>query len=302
MMIEPKIQRLVYSVPFLAKENKEFVLWFFTGSKCNLTCTHCYVESSPTANQHPLLTLETFNANLTEAISKNYEKLEIYFTGGEPFINENLLEMLAGSLKYGNTTILTNATQISKDMAKKLAVLQANTTHKLFFRVSLDGPNEELNDKIRGKRAFERATQGIENLIEQKFNPIVTSMRSWSLLEGWKKEEQFVDLLIDKGIPREKQLLKILPPLRIGREIGRDRGYTSNELFTEDCFTDYDFNQLQCSKCRMVSERGVWVCPILINEDHAKMGENLSDAEKPYEMRDMACWTCRMEGMNCTND
>lgn len=277
-------------------------MWFFTGSKCNLTCTHCYVDSSPTADQHPFLTLETFKNSINETLSKNYKKLDIYFTGGEPFVNPDLVEMLKESLKHADTTILTNATKISKSMAKKLASLQNNTNKKLIFRVSVDGPTKESNDEIRGKRAFERATQGIENLVEHGFNPIITAMRSWSLLDSGKMNDQFVDLLVEKGIPSEKQILKILPPLRIGREIDRNRGYGPQELFTEDCFTDYDYNNLQCSKCRMVSERGVWVCPILINEDHAKMGDNLTETEKPYEMVDMACWTCRMDGMMCTND
>ncbi|MHA2275555.1 MAG: radical SAM protein [Candidatus Kariarchaeaceae archaeon] len=300
--MEPRVQRFVYSVPFLTTQHQEFVLWFFTGSKCNLTCTHCYVESSPTANQHPLLSLDTFTTRLNEVLSKKYKKLDIYFTGGEPFVNPDLLEMLELSLEHADTTILTNATKFTKTMVKKLASIQSNSTNKLIFRISIDGANKEANDAIRGSRSFERATKGIENLVEQGFNPIITAMRSWSLLESGQKHDEFVDLLIQQGIPSEKQLLKILPPLRIGREIERDRGYGSTELFTLECFDDYDYNNLQCSKCRMVSERGVWVCPILINEDHAKMGNTLTEAEKPYEMRDMTCWTCRMDGMVCTND
>jgi MoaA/NifB/PqqE/SkfB family radical SAM enzyme len=248
------------------------------------------------------LTIDTFNTRLEEALSNNYDNLDIYFTGGEPFVNPHLLEMLKEGLKHANTTILTNATRISKATAKKLANLQANSQKKLIFRISVDGSNKSSNDRIRGKGAFDRTMKGVENLIEQGFNPIVTAMRSWSLLESGQKEEEFIDLLVQQGIPREKQLLKILPPIRIGREVSRDRGYTANELFTEECFTDYDYNNLQCSKCRMVSENGVWVCPILINEDHAKMGDTLKETEHPYEMVDMACWTCRMDGMICTND
>ncbi|MCE7736554.1 MAG: radical SAM protein [Candidatus Heimdallarchaeota archaeon] len=298
----PKYQQNVNKVPFLSRTHGEFVLWFFTGSKCNLACTHCYVESSPTANHHPQLTVDTFKSKLDEAVSKNYKKLEIYFTGGEPFINPNLLLMFEESLKHGNTTVLTNATKISMEIALDLSKIQEKSNNKLIFRVSLDGPTAETNDEIRGKNAFNRATQGVHNLVKYGFNPIVTTMRSWPLLKEIKIEEKFIELLVNHGIPREKQILKIIPPLRIGREVIRDRGYNSDELFTEECFDDYNFNNLQCSKCRMVTERGVWVCPILVNVDSAKMGETLTDSEKPYAMRDMACWTCRMDGMVCTND
>lgn len=297
----PQSQENVYEVPFLTNQHNEFVLWFFTGSKCNLTCTHCYVESSPTANQHPLLTYSSFKDKLDEALEKNFDKLEIYFTGGEPFVNPDILSMLEVSVKHADTTILTNATRISREVAKKLERISAQAPHDLIFRVSLDGPNAEMNDKIRGKNAFSRATQGLENLIEMGFNPIVTSMRSWSLLDSGEIEDQYIDLLVEQGIPREDQLLKILPPLHIGREAERTRGYTNDELFTEECFDDYDYSQLQCSKCRMVTERGVWVCPILINDDDARMGDSLEEASKPYAMKQMACWTCRMDGMSCEN-
>ena len=297
----PKEQAIIYSVPFLTNEHNEFVLWFYTGSKCNLECSHCYVESGPHADQHPMLSYETFEKKLNEAVNKQYSKLEIYFTGGEPFVNRNLIKMLQLSLKFADTTVLTNGTRITDDIAEKLQKLQNITNHVLTFRVSLDGANAQENDLIRGKDAFKRANRGITNLVNHGFNPIITTLRSWSLLEQGKKQEEFVDLLIDQGIPREDQILKILPPIRSGREVTRSRPYTTDELFTEECFTDYDYNKLQCSKCRMVSERGVWVCPILINKESAKMGETVEEASHAYEMKDMECWTCRMDGLTCEN-
>ena len=115
------------------------------------------------------------------------------------------------------------------------------------------------------------------------------------------KEGEFIDLMVESGIPEDKHNLKIIPPLRIGREMHRSRPYEEKELFTDQCFIDYDFNQLQCSKCRMISENGVWVCPILINEEGARMGDTLEESFRPFPMTYMACWTCRMDGMNCTN-
>ena len=73
-------QKIIYDVPFLASDLNEFVLWFFTGSRCNLTCTHCYVESSPTNDSMPYLTYETFEKRITEAVSKNFKTLDIYYT------------------------------------------------------------------------------------------------------------------------------------------------------------------------------------------------------------------------------
>ncbi|MHA2224138.1 MAG: radical SAM protein [Candidatus Hodarchaeales archaeon] len=297
----PTIQQNVYSVPFLADTLNEIVLWFFTGSRCNLQCSHCYVESGPKANKHPNLRFETFKSRLDEAVS-TYDKIDIYFTGGEPFVNSQIYMMLEESLKIGNTTILTNTTHFTESRANQLWEIQKGSKYNLIFRVSLDGPNEEVNDTIRGKNAFNKAKSGIKNLLRVGFDPIVTTMKNWPEEDTDKVKKQFKDLLIDLGIPLKKQKLKVLPQLRIGREAIRERPYSNKELFTIQCFSNYDFQNLQCSKCRMVSENGLWVCPILINEDGARMGTTLKESARPFPMTYMVCWTCRMEGMNCAND
>ena len=267
-----------------------------------MECTHCYLTSSPRADQHPLLSLNSFNIHLDDALARNYNKLEIYFTGGEPFINPELLPMFEVALKHGNTTVLTNATRITDSVATQLAAIQHQRLHTLTFRVSLDGPNTKLNDRIRGPQAFKRAITGLKALVNHGFNPIVTVTRLWPETQIEAILQQFIAVLEETGISEENQRLKILPPLRIGREAQRDRPYTEQELFTAQCFADYDYNDLQCSKCRIVSENGVWVCPILINEDGARMGSRLEETTHSFPMTYLACWTCRMDGMSCTNE
>jgi len=297
----PNEQRLVFSVPLLTQQHQEFDLWFYTGSKCNLECTHCYVSSGPNANQHPFLTLNTFKRHLKDAINQHFKKLEIYFTGGEPFVNPEMVLILEESLNYANTTVLTNGTRFNDKITKKLAEIDKNSPFKLIFRVSFDGPTAELNDQIRGTNSFNLAQNGLKRLADHDLTTIITAMRSWSRKESKQKEGEFIELMVDSGIPKDKQNLKIIPPLRMGREIQRSRPYLEKELFTDTCFIDYDYNNLQCSKCRMISENGVWVCPILINEEGAKMGDTLEESFKPFPMTYMACWTCRMDGMSCTN-
>ncbi|MHA2366921.1 MAG: radical SAM protein [Candidatus Hodarchaeales archaeon] len=299
----PMTQKNIYSVPFLTYEHREFVLWFFTGSRCNLECTHCYVESSPKANKHRYLRFETFKKHLDDVLKSNFNRIDIYFTGGEPFLNPDIINMIRESLKYGETTILTNGTRITDKMAEQLSTIQMSSSNKLIFRLSLDGPTSKRNDIIRGSNAFNRAHKGLENLIKYNLSFIITAMRSWTKNDDEKITKAFQELMVKNNIPPEKRKLKILPQLRFGREANRERSYNENELFTEQCFIDYNYTNLQCSKCRLVTENGVWVCPILVNEDKARMGDILDEkAFRPFEMRFMACWTCRMEDMNCTND
>jgi hypothetical protein len=49
----------------------------------------------------------------------------------------------------------------------------------------------------------------------------------------------------------------------------------------------------------MVTDQGVWVCPILVNEPSARLGETLADALGPFELSHPACWTCHVHGVSC---
>lgn len=294
-------QKIVYNVPFLANDLNEFVLWFFTGTRCNLTCTHCYVNSSPTNDSMPYLTYETFEKHLKDAVSKNFAKLDIYFTGGEPFINPDILKMIDESLNYGNTTILTNGTRFSNKLVAELEKISETKKYKLTFRISIDGPTAPEHDVFRGKGSFNKTIKGLRRVSDKNFKTIVTAMQSWDYNQNEKVNGEFISLLVDNGIPKENQNLKYLPPILIGREEQRSHGYSDHELFTETCFTNYNYEQLQCSKCRMVTEKGVWVCPILVNEEGGKMGETLEQTFKPFGLKYTACWTCRMAGLSCEN-
>ena len=59
------------------------------------------------------------------------------------------------------------------------------------------------------------------------------------------------------------------------------------------------WDQLQCSSCRMATDQGVWVCPILVNEPEARMGDTLAEALGTYPLRHSACWTCHVHGVSC---
>ena len=296
-----KNQKIIYNVPFLATELKEFVLWFFTGTRCNLSCSHCYVESNPDNNSMPYLTYETFEQYLKEAVQKKFSKIDIYFTGGEPFINPDILKMIDKALDYGHTTILTNGTRFSDLIIEKLEKIIEKKKFTLTFRISIDGPTEMEHDKFRGSGSFNKTMLGLKKISNKNFKTIVTAMQSWKQKENNRIDGEFISLLVENDVPKRNQSMKYLPPILIGREEQRNRGYTEQELFTETCFTDYNYEQLQCSKCRMVTEKGVWVCPILVNEQGGKMGNTLVESFKPFGMKYTACWTCRMSGLSCEN-
>ena len=96
--------------------------------------------------------------------------------------------------------------------------------------------------------------------------------------------------------------LKILPLVLMGRCAELIRPYNEDERVTVKCFENFDINSLQCATSRIVTSKGVFVCPILINDTKAWMGWTLKESLKPYTMESPACYTCRTSGLTCKND
>src|SRR5207253_2724257 len=95
--------------------------------------------------------------------------------------------------------------------------------------------------------------------------------------------------------------LKILPALRLGAEVERDRGYAADERVTSEMMENYDAGLLLCSHSRLVSDRGVHACPILLEAADARLGASLRESLRPYSLRHHACFTCYQYGNICSN-
>src|SRR4051812_32289789 len=82
-------------------------LWFQAGGTlCNLTCRHCFISCSPHNRSFGFLTLADVERHLKESVRLAVK--EYYFTGGEPFLNPDLVPILERTLKFGPATVLTN--------------------------------------------------------------------------------------------------------------------------------------------------------------------------------------------------
>ena len=225
---------------------------------------------------------------------------EYYFTGGEPFMNRDMLEILEDTLALGPATVLTNATLLPERTVDRLRVLSEGSPYTLELRVSIDGVTAEMNDAIRGEGSFDRALAAVGRLAEAGFLPIITTMRTWEDSETDAVLEAFGELLADVGYYRPR--LKILPPLHIGAEAERTRGYEDVERVTREMMAEYPAELLLCSGARLVTASGVWVCPILLDDPTAKLGETLQEAvEAPARLGAQACYTCWVNGAICSN-
>lgn len=274
------------------------VLWFQVGGTlCNLRCNHCFISCSPENHTLGMMTLDQFLPYLDEAVQLGVK--EFYFTGGEPFINPDLLKILEATLNVGPATVLTNATLCSAELVKELATMRDRSIYSLELRVSVDGFSPATNDRIRGPGTFKRIMRGIKLLLDGGFLPIITAMRSWSIEQDEAQLTGFKNSLAQIGYRYPR--IKLLPSLKIGQEVLRDRGYSEHDYITKPMMAGYDTGRLMCSNSRIVSTRGVHVCPILVDQPDSILGTQLSSAKPAFELKHQACMTCYKYGSLCSN-
>ncbi len=273
-------------------------LWFQVGGTlCNLTCHHCFISCSPHNRNFHFLNLETVRRTLDESVYLGVK--EYYFTGGEPFLNPDLVPILELTLNYGPATVLTNGTVFKDEWLRRLSRAEAESPYSLEFRVSIDGFTAADNDSVRGEGTFDRAVRGVRRLVAHGFLPIITVTRTGDDADDAALFAGFVDVLKANGYDRPR--LKILPTLRLGAEALRRRGYRDEERVTPEMMDGFDQGRLICNHSRVVTDRGVYVCPILIDSPDARLGATPGEALGPYPLRHRACYTCYQYGSICAN-
>lgn len=152
-------------------------LWFNTGTLCNIACTGCYIESTPRNDRLSYLSRADFDRFMEEAATRHPELREIGFTGGEPFMNPDMPDMMEAALELGyRVLVLTNA---MRPMQRHLASLERlRTTHgdRLAIRVSLDHFTQDGHERVRGPGSFSPALSGLAWLASKGF-PLAVAAR-----------------------------------------------------------------------------------------------------------------------------
>ncbi len=271
-------------------------LWLqVTGTLCNIACLHCFITCGPKNHRHELMSVAQVRAALDEAYQQGVR--EYYFTGGEPFLHPEIQRLITMTLEQGPLTILTNGMLIDDEMAAWLGEMFRAARYSLDLRVSLDGYSERANDTVRGKGTFKRIVAGIERLARHGLNPVITVTEVRPEMGQPRERQAFIDFA--RGLGLNQPRLKFLVPFLIGREERRTRGYMPAELLHEGDLLPGEDAKLQCSSCRMVTDDGVYPCPLLINVPGAKMGDTLADGLRPLKLAWQPCYTCHVYGVSC---
>ena len=199
-------------------------VWFNTGTLCNISCVNCYIESNPTNDRLAYLTAAEVSGFLREIVRDKLGTVEIGFTGGEPFLNPEFLEMLDAALEHGfDVLVLTNAMQPMQRPRIKKGLLKLRERHgdKLRLRVSLDHYTAELHDAERGPRAFARTIAGLDWLAQNDFNMAIAGRTCWHELES-EERAGYGALIVSHGWPidpADPKALMLLPEMDGSREI-----------------------------------------------------------------------------------
>jgi len=145
-------------------------LWIYTTLSCNLRCKHCLVNAGKELKDE--LNTKEIKRLVDEAIELGVKRF--YITGGEPFIKDDIFELIGYILKEKGKELIiqTNGTLLDD---KKISALKELKNPKFTIQISLEGPNAEIHDSLRGKGSFDKAVEGIRKLVDIGIIPVIAT-------------------------------------------------------------------------------------------------------------------------------
>jgi uncharacterized Fe-S cluster-containing radical SAM superfamily protein len=278
-------------------------LWFNTGSLCNIECGHCYIESSPANGRLAYLTAAEMDSYLDEIAALGWQTREIGFTGGEPFLNRDIAEMLGSALARGfDVLVLTNAMKPMMLKRRALLALNAEFGRKLTVRVSLDHYTAAVHDAERGRSSFAKTIEGIDWLARNGFR-IALAGRHFTGEDDATLRAGFARLIaahgwpVDAGDPTQ---LVIFPEM--------DGSLDVPEI-TTGCWSilGKSPSDVMCASSRMVVKRAgaahpvVLSCTLLPYDPQFELGRTLAESNRPVALNHSHCAKfCVLGGASCS--
>ncbi len=204
-------------------------LWINTGSLCNIECRNCYIDSSPTNDRLVYITAREVSRFYEEIAGANLGVREIGFTGGEPFMNPDIIAMVEDALARGfSVLILTNAMQpmLRPRVRAGLLALRDNFRERLTLRVSLDHYTKERHEEERGPDTFDKTVEGIDWLAWAGFKVALAGRTCWGESEA-DARKGYAALIKARGWPvdaDDASSLVLFPGDGCARRATRDHG------------------------------------------------------------------------------
>jgi len=278
-------------------------LWINTGTLCNLTCERCYIESSPTNDRLTYISRAEVAAYLDEINELGLATREIGLTGGEPFMNPDVIDILDDVLSRGfEALVLTNAMTPMKHRRDDLLRLKDRYGSALTLRVSLDHYTQDRHEEERGPFSWARTIDGLQWLAQNGFTLAVAGRSLWHEDEAATRAgyAQLFATLEDPVDAHDASRLVVFPEM--------DEAAVVPEITTA-CWGILNVrpDAMMCATSRMIVKRkgaarpAVVACTLLPYDEQFEIGQTLANQASNVRLNHPYCASfCVLGGGSCS--
>ncbi len=279
-------------------------LWFNTGTLCNLECANCYIESSPKNDALVYISHVEVIEYLDEIKQNNLVVNEIGLTGGEPFMNPDIMKIIGSSLEYGfNVLVLTNAMKPMMRHQDELLRLKGIYRGKLSIRVSMDHFKKDVHQTERGDRSWDPMLIGLKWLSDNGFDLHVAG-RTFTHEDEDVMRRGFSDLFNEENVnldASDPHSLILFPEMDQHEDVVE---------ITTSCWgiLNIDPDSMMCATSRMVVKHkgadrpAIMACTLLPYDNQFNMGDKLMTSRDNVSLNHPFCSTfCVLGGASCSN-
>lgn len=275
-------------------------LWIHTGTACNLACPFCLEGSKPGDTRIPGMSLNELKPFIHEAVDMGVEQFS--FTGGEPFVIRDFVNILDYASRHKPCFVLINGTRVLMQRSEQILRL-LDIPYPISFRISLDFPDAARHDAGRGKGSFVESLQSIRCLHEQGFKVSVARQMEDGE-DSAEIEAAYREVFRQHDIP-QAVAFTAFPDFGVpGAEDG------SPEV-TENCMEKYPTpqsrEQFMCANTRMLfnTDRGVrvrvYACTLVDDDpDYDLVGTLAESMDTRIMLRHHRCFSCYKFGASCS--
>ena len=284
--------------------NQLDTLWINTGTLCNITCRNCYIESSPKNDRLAYISKTEVLGYLDEIATADLGTREIGFTGGEPFMNPEIIPIVQACMERSfEVLMLTNGMQPMQRHRSALLELNRQYGPLLTLRVSLDHYTAERHEEERGPETFVRALSGLKWLSRNGFRISVAGRTMWGE-DPASEREGYVRFLAENEISINMEnpgALVLFPEMEPTRDVPE---------ITTACWEilHKSPNDVMCSSSRMVVKRKgssnpvVVACTLLPYDQKFELGQTLKEAGRSVALNHPFCSQfCVLGGSSCSS-
>ncbi len=280
-------------------------LWINTGSLCNLACENCYIDSTPTNDALTYISADEVATLLDEAAHEKLGLREVGFTGGEPFMNPQFIQMLGNALARGlDVLVLTNAMRPMqrRGQAEALQALQALYGNRLTLRVSVDHYTQQVHEAERGTETWAPMIDGLTWLARNGFTLSIAGR----MLSGETEADErrgYAELFAELGLhlnAHDPHDLVIFPEMDETADVPE---------ITTGCWQTLNKSpaDVMCANARMVVKRkgadalSVLACTLIAYDERFELGQTLKEAMRPVALNHAHCARfCVLGGASCS--